>query len=61
MYMFSKLKYGLAVILSFIGVKMLVAPFIHISSIVSLGVVAGVLVISVLLSLTFPEKKEKNV
>ncbi|MCT6869922.1 hypothetical protein [Apibacter sp.] len=61
MYMFSKLKYGLAIILSFIGIKMLIAPFLHISSIVSLGVVAGVLIISVLLSITFPEKKTKNV
>jgi tellurite resistance protein TerC len=42
MYMFSKLKYGLAIILSFIGIKMLIAPFIHISSLVSLGIVAGV-------------------
>ncbi|MDR2123253.1 MAG: hypothetical protein LBP34_09035 [Flavobacteriaceae bacterium] len=56
MYMFSKLKYGLAIILSFIGVKMLIAPFIHISSIVSLGIVAGVLILSVIISLTFPKK-----
>ncbi|TWP30047.1 hypothetical protein ETU08_05675 [Apibacter muscae] len=59
MHMFSKLKYGLAIILSFIGIKMLMAPFIHISSLSSLGVVAGVLILSVLLSLIFPNKKEQ--
>ncbi len=58
MYMFSKLKYGLAVILTFIGIKMLLAPFIHISSLVSLGFVAGVLLLSVAVSLTFPDKKK---
>ncbi len=57
-HMFSKLPYGLAVILSFIGVKMLIAPWIHIPSPVSLGIVGGVLVISVILSLIFPDKKE---
>jgi tellurite resistance protein TerC len=47
---FDFLKYGLAIILSFIGVKMVIAPFFHISSIISLGVVAGVLVLSMVLS-----------
>ncbi|MGM5631255.1 hypothetical protein O2K51_10175 [Apibacter raozihei] len=57
MYMFSKLKYGLAIILSFIGIKMLIAPIIHIPSLVSLGIVAGVLILSVIASLAFPAKK----
>lgn len=57
-HMFSKLSYGLAIILSFIGIKMLIAPWIHISSPVSLGIVGGVLVISVIASLLFPDKKE---
>jgi tellurite resistance protein TerC len=57
-HMFSKLPYGLAVILTFIGVKMLIAPWIHISSPISLGIVGGVLVFSVILSLIFPDKKE---
>ncbi|MET3538818.1 TerC/Alx family metal homeostasis membrane protein [Chryseobacterium limigenitum] len=59
-HMFSKLPYGLAIILSFIGVKMLIAPWIHISSPVSLGIVGGVLVISVLLSIIFPDKDEEK-
>jgi len=58
-HMFSKLPYGLAIILSFIGVKMLIAPWIHISSPISLGVVGGVLVISVILSIMFPEKEDE--
>jgi tellurite resistance protein TerC len=56
-HMFSKLPYGLAVILSFIGVKMLIAPWFHIPSPVSLGIVGGVLLISVLASVLFPDKK----
>jgi tellurite resistance protein TerC len=56
MYMFSKLKYGLAIILSFIGVKMIIAPFYHIETTVSLLVVGGVLILSVIASLLFPDK-----
>jgi tellurite resistance protein TerC len=55
--MFRYLKYGLAVILSFIGVKMLIAPFIHISSFVSLGIVLGCLVLSTVLSVIIKEKE----
>jgi tellurite resistance protein TerC len=53
MHMFSKLHYGLAVILAFIGIKMLISPFIHISSVVSLAVVGGVLLIAVVASFVF--------
>lgn len=58
MHMFSKLHYGLAIILSFIGVKMLIGPFYHISSPVSLAVVAGILIISVIISFMFPAPHE---
>ncbi|GAA4451359.1 TerC/Alx family metal homeostasis membrane protein [Rurimicrobium arvi] len=57
MHRFSRLKYGLAVILFFIGMKMVIAPVLHISSPLSLGVVAGVLLISVIASQIWPEKK----
>lgn len=56
-HMFSKLPYGLAIILSFIGIKMLISPWIHIPSPISLGIVAGILIISVLVSFLFPEKE----
>ena len=57
-HMFSRLKYGLAVILAFIGLKMVIAPFYHISSPISLAVVAGLLMISLLASIVFPINQE---
>lgn len=60
-HLFNKLPYGLAVILSFIGVKMIIAPFYHIESVVSLMVIGGVLLISVILSVMFPDKKEDDI
>lgn len=60
-HMFSKLPYGLAIILSFIGFKMLISPWYHISSPISLGIVGGVLVISVIVSIMFPEKDNAEV
>ena len=51
---FSRLKYGLALILAFIGAKMVLAPLVHISSQVSLTVVGVVLAGSVLASLLAP-------
>lgn len=57
-HMFSRLKYGLAIILAFIGFKMVIAPFYHISSPFSLTVVGGVLILSVVLSKFFPIKEE---
>lgn len=56
-HMFSLLKYGLAVILTFIGVKMVIAPIYHISSPLSLSIVGGVLIISVIASLLFVPKE----
>lgn len=58
-HLFSKLKYGLAIILAFIGIKMIIAPFYHIDSIYSLIVIGGILVLSVLLSIMFPDKEEE--
>ncbi len=58
-HMFSKLPYGLAIVLSFIGFKMLISPWYHISSPLSLGIVGGVLLLSVLASLIFPDKKDE--
>jgi tellurite resistance protein TerC len=58
-HLFNKLPYGLAVILSFIGLKMIIAPFYHIDSLISLMVIGGVLAISVILSIMFPDKKEE--
>ncbi len=48
---FSKLKYGLAIILTFIGCKMVFAPIYHVGSTLSLLIVVGVLATSVIISL----------
>jgi len=55
---FYLLKYGLALILSFIGVKMLGENYFHIDILVSLGVVLVTLAVSVLASLRWPEPDE---
>ncbi|EJE3888031.1 TerC family membrane protein Alx [Escherichia coli] len=47
---FSMLKYGLAVILVFIGIKMLIVDFYHIPIAVSLGVVFGILVMTFIIN-----------
>jgi len=59
-HMFSRLKYGLALILSFIGAKMVVAPFFHISSTISLIVVGSLLILSVFASIIFPPKTDQE-
>ncbi len=58
MGLFRYLGLGLACILVFIGVKMLIAEIYPISIGVSLTVIGSVLAISVSSSLLFPEKKE---
>lgn len=57
MDMFSKLHYGLAVILVFIGVKMLIMPFYHFESTVSLSVIGSLLLISIIWSLATRKKE----
>ena len=47
---FSMLKYGLSVILVFIGIKMLIVDFYHIPIGISLGVVGGILVLTLLIN-----------
>lgn len=56
-HMFSRLKYGIAMILVFIGFKMLISPFFHIPTPYSLSVVGGLLIISILASILFPVKE----
>lgn len=53
---FHLLPYGLAVILAFIGTKMLLIDIIKIPVPVSLGVVAAILVTTMILSLKIPPK-----
>ena len=51
---FRFLRFGLAFILTFVGVKMLIADKVHIPTSVSLLVVAGGIIVSVLASLFIP-------
>jgi tellurite resistance protein TerC len=51
---FRFLHYGLAVVLIFIGLKMLTADHFRVPILVTLGVVAGVLLISIAVSAAFP-------
>ena len=48
---FIYLRYGLAVVLTFVGVKMLLVDVFHIPTIVSLGVIVGTLAVSIIASL----------
>jgi tellurite resistance protein TerC len=53
---FVYLKYGLAAILTFVGVKMVIVDFFHVPIVVSLGVIVGTLAISIAASLLMPPK-----
>src|ERR1700733_3335341 len=52
------LTVGLSLILAFIGGKMIVEPWLHIADHVSLLVVAGILLLAIVGSLAFPERKQ---
>ena len=56
---FPYLKYGISVILFFVGVKMLLSHVFHIPVLASLGVIVGVLAVSILASRFFPPVTEK--
>jgi tellurite resistance protein TerC len=59
MKIFRFLHYGLAVILILVGVKMILADHFRIPIHATLGVVAGVLLISITLSVAFPGPNKK--
>jgi tellurite resistance protein TerC len=54
---FVYLKYGLSVILTFVGIKMVIVDFYHVPILVSLAVIITVLAASIALSLKFPPKE----
>ncbi len=55
---FAYLKYGLAVILVFVGVKMGISGFYHFPIVASLLVILAILLVSVLASFVFPKKAD---
>jgi tellurite resistance protein TerC len=59
MELFHYLHYGLAAILIFVGAKMLLSNYYHIPTLIALGVVGGVLLISVAASLLNPQSQKQ--
>jgi TerC family integral membrane protein len=58
MDLFEYLHYGLSVVLILIGAKMLASHYITVPTVAALATVAGVIAISVVASLVFPQKKK---
>ncbi|WP_032940833.1 TerC family protein [Citrobacter youngae] len=57
---FSMLKYGLSVILVFIGIKMLIVDFYHIPIAISLGVVFGILFVTLIVNAWVNHQNDKK-
>ena len=57
---FHLLKYGLALVLLFVGGKMLLAYWFHVPVLVSLSIVGAILLISIIASLVMTRGKEKS-
>ncbi len=58
MEMFHHLHYGLSAVLAFVGAKMLLSDVFHIPIHVALGVIAAILIVSVIASVMFPKQKQ---
>ncbi len=56
---FRFLHHGLALVLVLVGLKMITADRFPVSTLMTLGVVAGVLAASVIASVAYPDKKER--
>lgn len=54
MRLFYYIRYGLSIILAFVGVKMLISEYIHLPVTIALGVIFGVLATSILASIFWP-------
>jgi TerC family integral membrane protein len=57
---FSMLKYGLSIILVFIGIKMLIVDFYHIPIAISLGVVFGILILTLIINAWVNHQNDKK-
>jgi tellurite resistance protein TerC len=61
MKLFHYLQYGLAAILSFVGIKMLITDFYKIHVSISLVIIAIILALSIIASLMWPYKQERTI
>ncbi|WP_034911864.1 TerC family protein [Erwinia sp. 9145] len=57
---FSMLKYGLAIVLVFIGIKMLIVDLYHIPVAVSLGTVGGILAVTLLINAWVNHRRDRQ-
>lgn len=57
---FRYLKYGLSVVLGFIGAKMLIEPWLEIHIGLSLGIIFGIIIVSILISLLPHDNKASS-
>ena len=53
---FYLLKYGLALILTFVGVKMLTERFFEIDIVLSLVIILGILAVAIVASMIWPKR-----
>jgi tellurite resistance protein TerC len=60
LHAFHYLKYGLAAILAFVGVKMLISDIYHMPVAVSLMAILGILAISILASVSYNKGGKKK-
>jgi tellurite resistance protein TerC len=61
MKQFKYLRYGLSIVLAFIGIKMLIEPFIHVPIVLSLMIIFSLISGSIIISVLYqPEKKNNN-
>jgi len=60
MEMFEYINYALSGILVFVGIKMIIAGWYHIPTMVSISVILGLLILSVVASIYFPKKNKKS-
>ncbi len=61
MKLFHLLHYGLAAILSFVGVKMLIEDFFHITVAASLMVITSILAVSIITSVIWPDNGKNEI
>lgn len=61
MKLFHYLDFGLSAILVFVGVKMLLSKFVHISSALALIIIAGILGVTIMASLIWPKKVDQEI
>ncbi len=57
---FPYLKYGISIILFFVGVKMLLSHYVKIPILASLGVIVGILILSILAGKVLPKKENAH-